>query len=67
MQNVIGGLVLAVIGILLLVNPRGVWTVSERWKHTGSFEASPAFVVIARMLGCILMVMGVLVAAGILK
>lgn len=67
MQNVIGGLALVVIGILLLINPHGVWAAAERWKQAGTVEASPAFAVIARLLGGVLTVIGMLVAIGVLK
>lgn len=67
MQNVIGGLAQAVIGIMLLINPHGVWAAAERWKQAGAAEPSPAFVVIARVLGGVLMVVGVLVATGAIR
>ena len=67
MQNVIGGILLGIIGVLLLINPHGVWAVTERWKQAGIAEASPAFVGVARILGGVLVVIGVLVAVGVLK
>ena len=66
-QSIIGGILLAVIGLLLLVNPHGVWKATERWKLLGTAEASPAFVTVARILGAIVAIVGLLVAFGVLK
>ena len=66
-QSIIGGILLTIIGLLLLVNPHGVWKVTERWKLLGAAEASPSFVTITRILGAIVAIVGVLVAIGVLK
>ena len=66
-QSIIGGILLAIIGLLLLINPHGVWKAAERWKLLGAAEASPAFVTVARILGAIVTIIGVLAAFGVLK
>lgn len=65
-QSVIGGILLSIIGLLLLLNPHGVWKATERWKLMGAAEASPAFITITRILGAVLLVFGCLVCFGIL-
>lgn len=66
-QMIIGGIFLTIIGLLLLIDPHGFWKVAERWKLLGTAEASPAFVTVARILGAIVTIIGVLVAFGVLK
>ena len=61
---IIGGSLLTIIGLLLLINPHGVWKATERWKLLGTAEASPAFMMIARGLGAVAIVVGILVAFG---
>lgn len=69
-QPLIGGIVLALIGVLLIAAPRTVWNLTERWKHMGATdtsEASAAYVWIVRILGAVAVVIGVLVACGVLQ
>lgn len=66
-QSIIGGGLLAIIGLLLVLNPQGVWTVTERWKQMSAAQASPAFQLVARIVGALVLVMGLLVCFGILK
>lgn len=65
-QSVIGGALLGIIGILLLINPRGVWNLTERWKLLGSADASPAFATVMRIVGACLVAVGALVCFGVL-
>ena len=66
-QNVISGLILAIVGILLIVNPHGVWAVAERWKTMNAAESSPLFNIMARIVGVVALVIGVLVCTGLLE
>ncbi len=66
-QSVIGGVILGIIGILLLINPHGVWAVAERWKALNALEATPVFLLVMRIIGIISLVIGVLVCFAILK
>lgn len=66
-QMIIGDIFLTIIGLLLLIDPHGVWKATERWKLLGTAEASPAFVTVARILGAIVAIVGLLVAFGVLK
>lgn len=65
-QSVIGGILLAIIGLLLLLNPHGVWQATERWKLLGAAEANPAFLIITRILGSVMVIIGALVCFGVL-
>lgn len=66
-QAVIGGVLLAIIGIVLILRPHGVWKATERWKLLGSAEESPAFVMVTRIVGAVLAAIGLLVCFGVLK
>ena len=66
-QSVIGGIALALVGFFLLVFPHVVWKIAESWKWTGTAKASVAFLIVTRIVGGVLLVFGVLVAAGVLK
>lgn len=67
MQSIIGGILLGIIGLLLLIDPHGVWKVTERWKLLGAAEASPAFITLTRVLGAVMVTVGILVVFGVLK
>lgn len=66
-QSVIGGGLLGVIGLLLLINPHGVWKATERWKLLEVAEASPAFLIVTRIVGAVALMIGALVCLGVLK
>ena len=66
-QRVIGGILLAIIAALLLIFPKALWRLTERWKSKGTTEPSRTFLWIVRIVGAALLTAGMLVAAGILK
>ena len=67
LQSLMGGISLALVGFFLLVFPHVVWRIAESWKWTGTAKASFAFLLVTRIVGGVLLVFGVLVAAGVLK
>ena len=66
-QRIIGGAFLAVIGILLITNPYGVWKVAEKWKMLESADMSPLFRYVTRAVGWVCAVIGALAVIGILR
>ena len=51
-QELIGGLVLCLIGLgLLFVSPFRLWTITEKWKTEGGEQPSRKYVVLIRILG----------------
>lgn len=65
-QNMVAGILVAMIGLMLCTDPRGVWKVTERWKTAAAAEASPLFMIIARVVGGALAAVGLLVALGVI-
>lgn len=58
-QELIGGLVLCLIGLgLLFVPPVTLWTFTEKWKTEGSEQPSKKYAVLIRVLGAIFAVTG---------
>ena len=66
-QSLIGGFLLGIIGLFLLINPRGVWKAAEKWKTLGGMDASPTFMAVMRIVGGVTFAIGLLVCLGILK
>lgn len=66
-RSIIGGIMLGIIGLMLLIDPHGVWKAAERWKLLSATEVSSAFVTIARILGGIVLTVSILVVFGVLK
>ena len=53
-QELIGGLVLCLIGLsLLLISPFRLWTITEKWKTEGGEQPSRKYVVLIRVLGAV--------------
>ena len=53
-QELIGGLVLCLIGLgLLFVSPFRLWTLTEKWKTEGGEQPSRKYVVLIRILGAV--------------
>jgi len=58
-QELIGGLVLCLIGLgLLFVPPVTLWTLTEKWKTEGGEQPSKKYVVLIRILGAIFAIVG---------
>ncbi len=53
-QEVIGGILLSVIGLsLLFVPPNVLWTITEKWKTKGGGEPSRNYAILMRILGIV--------------
>ena len=64
-QELIGGLVLCLIGLgLLFVSPVTLWTLTEKWKTEGGEQPSKKYAVLIRVLGAIFAVTGCALAAS---
>ena len=58
-QELIGGLVLFLIGLgLLFVSPIRLWTLTEKWKMQGDGQPSREYAVLIRILGAVFAVVG---------
>ena len=64
-QELIGGLVLCMIGLgLLFVSPIKLWTITEKWKTEGGEQPSRKYVVLIRILGAVFAVTGCALAVS---
>ena len=64
-QELIGGLVLCMIGLgLLFVSPFRLWTLTEKWKTEGGEQPSRKYVVLIRILGAVFAVAGCALAVS---
>ena len=64
-QELIGGLVLCLIGLgLLFVSPFRLWTITEKWKTEGGEQPSKKYVVLIRILGAVFAVTGCALAVS---
>ena len=64
-QELIGGLVLCMIGLgLLFVSPFRLWTFTEKWKTEGGEQPSRKYVVLIRVLGAVFAVAGCALAVS---
>ena len=64
-QELIGGLVLCLIGLgLLFVSPVTLGTLTEKWKTEGGEQPSQKYVVLIRILGAVFAVTGCALAVS---
>ncbi len=64
-QELIGGLVLCLIGLgLLLVPPVKLWTVTEKWKTQGGEQPSKEYTILIRVLGAVFAIAGFALAVS---
>ena len=64
-QELIGGLVLCLIGLgLLFVSPVTLWTLTEKWKTEGGEQPSKKYVVLIRVLGAVFTAAGCALAVS---
>ena len=64
-QELIGGLVLCMIGLgLLFVSPFRLWTLTEKWKTEGGEQPSRKYVVLIRVLGAVFAAAGCALAVS---
>lgn len=58
-QELIGGLVLCLIGLgMLFVSPLRLWTLTEKWKTQGGESPTKEYTVLIRVLGAVFAVAG---------
>lgn len=62
MQEIIAGIIMGTISLVLIVAAKGVWKVTESWKHKGEAEPSNTYIIVCRCVGGVMLV----VAAGLL-
>ncbi len=64
-QELIGGLVLCLIGLgLLFVSPHRLWTLTEKWKTQGGERPSKEYTILIRVLGAVFAVAGGILAVS---
>ena len=64
-QEVIGGLVLCLIGLgLLFVSPHRLWTLTEKWKTQGGERPSKEYTILIRVLGAVFAAAGGILAVS---
>lgn len=66
-QETIAGIVLCVIGFILLIAPSSVWAITEKWKSSEAEGPSKAFMFIMRVLSTVFILIGTLLAAGLIQ
>lgn len=67
MQELIAGIVLAMIGLVLLIFPSKVFQLTEKWKiRNVNVEMSSSYEIVLRLVGLVLSVIGILVAFKIM-
>lgn len=59
-QNVFAGLILIVIGAVLVLFPKIIWTVSESWKNRNNEGPSEVFLIVIKVVGIFMAIGGVL-------
>ena len=64
-QELIGGLVLCLIGLgLVFVPPVTLWTLTEKWKTEGGERPSNKYAVLIRILGAVFAAVGFALAVS---
>ena len=64
-QELIGGLVLCLIGLsLLFISPFRLWTLTEKWKTQGGNGPSKQYAVLIRIIGAVFAVAGCALAVS---
>ena len=52
--------ILAVIGVFMVVNPRGFYEITEKWKSTADSEPSDLFLLSTRFGGIMFLAVGIM-------
>ena len=64
-QELIGGLVLCLIGLgLLFVSPHRLWMLTEKWKTQGGERPSKEYTILIRVLGAVFAAAGGILAVS---
>lgn len=67
MQARIAGVAFVVIALVLIAKPALVWKLAESWKAVGSRQRSEWYDLILRIVGGAFLVVGILLAFGIMR
>lgn len=65
-QSLVAGIILIVFGLILDGKPSLIWEVAEKWKSQDAKSPSQVFTLVCRILGGVFLIIGVLLAAGII-
>ena len=58
-QEIIAGIILGVMGLsMLLLPPKTLWKITEKWKTKGAGQPSGKYIVIMRILGVVFAAVG---------
>ena len=58
-QEVIAGFIFCVMGLgMLVLPPKTLWKITEKWKTKGSGQPSDKYVLVARILGIVFAAVG---------
>ena len=58
-QEIIAGIILGVMGLcMLLMPPKKLWKIMEKWKTKGDGQPSDKYIVIMRILGIVFAAVG---------
>lgn len=64
-QELIGGLVLCLIGLsLLVISPVTLWTLTEKWKTQGGKGPTKEYAILIRLIGAVFAVAGGVLAVS---
>lgn len=64
MQEILGGLSLIIVGGGLILFPKKVFELTERWKSDNNTQMSHSYQIIIRVVGVVLIITGLIVASG---
>jgi len=64
MQNIIAGLVLCIISLIIVLFPRKVWELTEKWK-SGAPEPIRAYFIVTRAVCAVFAAVGILLLTGV--
>ena len=56
---IILGILVAVIGVVMLVNPKLIYDITESWKSDGATEPSKRFILETRLGGVLFLLVGI--------
>ena len=66
-QSNFAGIILCFMGLLLAIFPTAIWRLSEKWKSDGASTPSSKYMTLMRILSGAFIVLGFLLAVGILQ
>lgn len=61
MQETIAMILMLIIGGLLIIFPKMVWTVAEKWKSQAGAAPTGIYLKVCRIVGTVLIISGILV------